>query len=457
MFKRNRPKSENKRSSKVDYPVAGILSEGFCSRLSSGAIGFALPLYARQLGLSFAEISILISLNLIVGMLLKPLAGPIVDHYGHRFTSVIALASRSALYLLLAAAGAVWHLALIQSVRGVTKSVRDPALYALLAKHGSKKHIASTFAWYHTAKSSAGSFGHTLAGFLLTLTAGSYSSVFAVAAAIAFLPCVILPLLISKKGESDQPPEMRTVRAVTRDRKSKKPRQFDLAPYVGFGFIVSATSRMLRRMMPLLLVEYAGLAEAEAGSLYLVAAVVTLIAAPVFGWLYDHVSPKLVLMTRSLMNATSSLIYILSPTYAGFTVGKVLDKSGTSAFRPAWGALMAEASAANPRHRAGRIAIMSAGEDAGAVCGPILAGVLWSAFGPVPMLAARLALALSAEVYTLFFTRWIERRKSVATGPTVEDFSNLGQSGLSPASSNMPGTPSEFEDRGREGSSINRS
>ena len=46
--------------------LLALISEGFLSRLSSGIIGFALPLYARQLGLSFAEISVLISINLIV-------------------------------------------------------------------------------------------------------------------------------------------------------------------------------------------------------------------------------------------------------------------------------------------------------------------------------------------------------------------------------------------------------
>jgi len=403
-----------------------LMSEGFLSRLGAGIIAFALPLYGRQLGMSLTEISVLISLNLIVGMLLKPMLGPLVDKFGHRLSAVTALAARSALFLLFGLAGTAMHLAILQALRGVTKCVRDPAIYAILATFGGKKRIARTFAWYQAAKGSAGSLGHAVAGFLLTLTAGSYGWVFAVSAAIALLPCFILPVFMAKYRPPNQPSaEPKPIPQVTTPRaKPKKPLRLDLAPFVGFGFIVSASSRMLRRMMPLLLVEYVGLVEAEAGMLYVLAAAITILATPVFGWLYDRVSPRLVLKTRSALNVASSLIYIFTPTFAGFATGKTLDKSGTAAFRPAWGALMAEASARKPKRRAGRIAVMSAGEDAGTVCGPILAGILWSTFGPVPMLAARLALSLAAEVYTLFLLRWMARRDAgtnETSGHNVEE------------------------------------
>ena len=399
-----------------------LVSEGFLSRLSSGVVGFALPLYALQLGLGFAEISILVSLNIIVGMVLKPVAGGLVDRLGHRVSSVIALGMRSALYLLFAAAGAPLHLYILQSTRGLTKAVRDPALYALLGTFGGKSRVARTFGWYQAAKGSAGSLGHAVAGFLLALTAGSFGWTFAAAAAIAFLPCVILPLLLPQRLTSEQAhdePSDAIIRPRSQPRTSAS---LELAPFIGYGFLVSASSRMLRRMMPLLLVEYAGLAETEAGFLYLLAAIVPILAAPVFGWFYDRVSPGLVLQTRSALNAVSSLLYIASPTLAGFAAGKLLDKSGTSAFGPAWGALMTQASSADPSRRASRIAVMSAAEDAGTVSGPVLAGLLWSAFGPVAMLAVRLGLSLSAAAYTYFLVHWLSRmtfRPMTAPAPSV--------------------------------------
>lgn len=398
--------------------LAALISEGFLSRLGFGVAAFALPLYARRLGLSFAEISLLVSLNVVVGMLLKPAAGRFADRRGHRGVAVAGLGVRSVMCFLFGVASAPWQLFLLQSLRGVGKSLRDPALIALLAAHGGKQRIATTFAWYQTAKGAANSLGHAVAGLLLTFTAGSYGVTFAIAAGLSALPCLILPVLIPRTASSPSSPAARpAARGAAAPAAGESPRRFALAPFVGFGFIISASSRMLRRMMPLLLVEYAGLEEAAAGSIYLLASSATLLATPAFGWLHDHVSPKPVLLLRSALNAASSLLYIASPTYPGIAVAKVLDKSGTAAFRPAWGAMMARVSAADPALRAGRIGVMSAGEDAGTVLGPILAGVLWTVFGAVPMLAARLALALVAEVYTLWLLRWLER--SSRTGDSV--------------------------------------
>ena len=405
--------------------LAALVSEGFLSRLSFGVVAFALPLYARQLGMGFAEISILISVNVAVGMLLKPMAGGWVDRKGYRGSVLVALGARSVLCLLLGVAGAAWQLFLLQSLRGLAKSVRDPAVNALLATHGGSQRVARTFAWYQTAKGAAGSLGQAAAGLLLALTAGSYGWTFAVAAAVGAVPCLLLPLLMDPQIGARPSGASPTVgpKGSHAELHGEKPPRLELTPFVGFGFLVSATSRMLRRMMPLLLVEYAGLSEGQAGSLYLLAALVAVVATPLFGWIHDNLRPEPVLAARSVLNAVSSLIFIASPTYAGFAVAKVLDKSGTAAFRPAWGAMMARASAGDPKHRASRMAIMSAGEDAGGVCGPILAGALWSAFGVVPMLAARVVLAVLAEIYTLWLLRWLGRRERPAGAgapPVVE-------------------------------------
>ena len=52
--------------------LIALVAEGFFSRLSFGVISFALPLYARQLGMTLAEIGVLASLNVAVAMAMKP-------------------------------------------------------------------------------------------------------------------------------------------------------------------------------------------------------------------------------------------------------------------------------------------------------------------------------------------------------------------------------------------------
>ena len=93
--------------------LAALISEGFLSRLGFGVAAFALPLYARRLGLSFAEISVLVSLNVLVGMLLKPALGRFADRRGHRGAAVAGAGLRSLFCLLFGVASAGWQLFLL--------------------------------------------------------------------------------------------------------------------------------------------------------------------------------------------------------------------------------------------------------------------------------------------------------------------------------------------------------
>jgi hypothetical protein len=61
---------------------------------------------------------------------------------------------------------------------------------------------------------------------------------------------------------------------------------------------------------------------------------------------------------------------------------------------------------------------LSAGEDAGEVTGPILAGFLWSMWGVPALLGVRIAFAVVTEVYTIALTRSLGRLETDATETT---------------------------------------
>jgi len=116
IFRGQRPAEEATRQREV-VPAAGsagtrallaLVAEGFASRLSFGLVGFALPLYARGLGLSLAAIGVLASLNTIVALVLKPVMGAAADRYGRKRTLGVAMALRSVLALLYAVATTPW-------------------------------------------------------------------------------------------------------------------------------------------------------------------------------------------------------------------------------------------------------------------------------------------------------------------------------------------------------------
>ncbi|PYU29808.1 MAG: hypothetical protein DMG28_19935, partial [Acidobacteria bacterium] len=84
---------------------------------------------------------------------------------------------------------------------------------------------------------------------------------------------------------------------------------------------------------------------------------------------------------------------------------KTLDDMGKAAFRPAWGALMAQISSFDKRNRARTMSWMSMGEDAGGVLAPMLAGFLWGTWGITALMGSRVLLAIVAEVYAIVVTR----------------------------------------------------
>jgi MFS family permease len=381
-------------------PVAALVAEGFLSRLSFGIVSFALPLFALQLGMSLAEIGLLISFNMIVAVVLKPPMGWVADRFGLRSSLIAAIWLRSAVSLLLVFASAPWQLFAIRGLHGVSIALRDPAVNALIAEVGGKRAIASSFAWYQTAKSVAGSVGRTLAGILITLTGSRYPLVFAVACALSALPLAVavraLPASLPALAAS-APGDARTA---TESGRTRPP----MPPYVGLGFLVSGTAYMMANLFPILATEYAGLSAAAAGSIYALGALAAL-SGPLWGWLADRVSHTLVLSVRTVGNIFSSVIWLLFPTYGGLAAGRALDDLGKAAFRPAWGALMAHVSSFDRARRARIMSYLSAGEDAGEAVGPIVAGVLWSAFGIPAVLGVRIGLAVAAEIYTVVLTR----------------------------------------------------
>jgi len=389
---------------RANLSLLAIIAEGLFSRLSFGVIGFALPLYARRLGLSFTQIGILVSLNSAVALLFKPLLGWAGDRFGLKRTFVSSIGLRSLVSLLLAFATVPWALFAVRGIYGISMALRDPSANGLIAEHGGRKAVGSAFAWYQTARQVAGSVSKALAGILLGLTASNYPLVFGLAFALSVLPLVVVAIFVREQVEEQNFSTAKPVPAEETVPSRKVPRPAVL-PFAGFGFLVAGTAEMLSGLFPVIATEYGHLSKTQAGLIYTVSTLAALFSGPVFGWLADHVSRKLTLLVRSLANTLSSALYLIAPTYAGIGVAKSIDDMGKAAFRPAWGALMAQISGADKKNRARTMSWLSMGEDAGGVAAPVLAGFLWNTWGIAALMGARIGLAIVTEVYAFVIER----------------------------------------------------
>ena len=225
----------------------------------------------------------------------------------------------------------------------MSESLRDPSVNALIAENAGKKSLASSFAWYATAKTVAGSLGKGAAGVLLQLTVYSYSTVFIVAFILSILPLYTVARYIRDERRSDKLEDgLENPVPVTEPTKDEQAQQAPaveqrpaaILPMAILGFLISGTANMIHSLFPILAIEYAGLTAAETGIIYAISIVVTIISGPLFGWMSDNLSRRLVLLVRGASNTLSSLVYIFFPSFWGITMGRAVDDVGKAAFRP---------------------------------------------------------------------------------------------------------------------------
>ena len=377
--------------------LAAVIAEGLFGRLAFGVVSFALPLYALSLGLSLAEIGLLVSLRALVLLPLKPVAGWLADRVGVRAVYLGGGGARVVAAGLLFVAGDFAALAIVRLLQGASAAGRDVASLGVIARDAEQR-VAAVYGWYATAKHVGGVAGAGLAGVLITASGGGFVATFALVGLLSVVPLAIAWYAIQDvpvhSPPADSPPSVRDhggVLALLRELRGP----------ASVGLLVAASAYMVHGLFPVLATGYAGLDEAQAGAIYTLSAVVFLVASPAFGWLIDRYGRAVGLAWRSVANAASSLTYLLVPSFAGLAAARAIDDSGKAAFRPAWAAAIAELANAEPRRRVRRLAALDTAASAGEALGPALAGVLWQTGGIGLLFAGRIALAAAGELAAL--------------------------------------------------------
>jgi MFS family permease len=383
------------RDARENPTVMAVAAEGFLARVGFSMVGFALPLFALSLGMSLTEVGLLYALRTVTVIAVKPGMGWAADRFGYKRTLAAATALRCVIGLLFAFAGQPWHLYALRVLHGTMSAARDPSASALIAAHGDRRRLASAFAWNTTAREVGRSLGYGIAGVLLGIT-GSYRLIFV----IAFISsCAALVTVLRYVRDGHEVAHL----SAPSPRETRPPddaglRYRRLLSYASFGLMVSGSAEMMRGLFPVIATQYAHLTPSQAGLAASGSSVAILLAGPFFGWLSDNVSRQFALGARSFANAFSSLMYIFLPTFGGFAAARMLDDTGKAAFRPTWGALLADVAADDPVRRASMMSYIDTASTVGEALGPLGAGLLITGFGIPAMLAVRAALAIVTEV-----------------------------------------------------------
>lgn len=169
------PPVEEKGHGAFNVVVLALMAEAFLSRISSGLIKTAVPLYALLVfGMKITSVMALVLIQNIVPLLLRPVFGSLADKYGKKKIFLVALAIRTLVSGLYAIAS-LPLLFVISIVRGIADSAKGPSASAMIADHTDEKNIAQAYSWYTTTKSTSGGIGEAVAAFVLTILIASYA------------------------------------------------------------------------------------------------------------------------------------------------------------------------------------------------------------------------------------------------------------------------------------------
>ena len=389
------------RARNPNVALATVVAEGLFGRLAFGMVSFALPLYALSLGLSLAQIGLLVSLRTVVMLPLKPVAGWLADRVGVRAVYVSGAFARSLAVAGLLFVGGFAGLMIIRLLQGASAAGRDVASLGVIARDAQSR-VGTVYSWYATAKHVGGVAGAGLAGLVIAGSGGGYESLFVLILILSVLPTVAALIglrEVSDEGEDDaeahdEPGEDRRIVGVV-------PLLRELTGPASVGMMIATSAYMVHGIFPVLATEYAGLSEAAAGFIYSLSAAVFLVAGPVFGWITDRYGRLVGIAWRSAANVGSSILYLVSPTFVGLAAARSVDDSGKAAFRPAWASAMAEISGRDPSQGGRRLGVLDTSQSIGEAIGPALAGLLWQTGGIFPLFAVRIAIAVAAEIAAL--------------------------------------------------------
>ena len=136
------PEVKEKGRGAFNAVVLALMAEAFLSRISSGLIKTAVPLYALLVfGLDITAVMGLVLIQNIVPLLLRPFFGSLADKYGKKKVFIVSLTIRTAVSLLYAAA-TLPLLFVISVIRGIADSAKGPSASAMIADHTDEKSIA---------------------------------------------------------------------------------------------------------------------------------------------------------------------------------------------------------------------------------------------------------------------------------------------------------------------------
>jgi len=394
-------------------PFTALCSVGFFARLSYAlARSPVLPLFALYLGAGPEAIGFAVGISTVTGIFFKLPAGALSDVIGRKRTMIVGLlffAFMPFTYLLVKDYNL---LIIIRFLHGLATAIYGPVSMAVVADiAGAKK--GEMLSWFSSVTIIGNLLGAPLGGFILHRSPGAAGPSISdfqyayLASGFAGLLSLILAIgvLRGDKSASDgrglKEASLKFISGIREVISDKR-----VAITSAIEGLQNMTMGALEAFLPIYAVKVVGLNEFQAGILWGVQVVTTVLSKPIMGRTSDKYGRKALISVGILICAVSfGLIpvfqnfYLLMLTAAFFGLGEALVTSSGAAF---------VADLCKQKHFGTAMGTFGTIFDIGHASGPILAGFLLAHHGYLFsfwVMSAALVIAVPVFVMTVHVER----------------------------------------------------
>jgi DHA1 family multidrug resistance protein-like MFS transporter len=362
-------------------PFAALCSVGFFARLSYAlARSPVLPLFALYLGAGPEAIGFAVGVSTITGIFFKLPAGALSDVIGRKRTMLIGLlffAFMPFTYLLVKD---YQLLIIIRFIHGLATAIYGPVAMAVVADIAGKNK-GEMLSWFSSVTIIGNLLGAPIGGFILHRGSGAASVSITdfryayLASGAAGLLALILAVSVIRGDKSAEAGKglkesflkfISGIREVISDKR--------IAITSAMEGLQNMTVGALEAFLPIYAVKVVGLNEFQAGILWGVQVITTILSKPIMGKTSDRYGRKALITVGLLVCAVSFGIipvfrdfYLLMIAAAFFGLGEALVQSSGAAF---------VADLCKEKHFGTAMGTFGTIFDIGHATGPILAGVL---------------------------------------------------------------------------------
>jgi len=381
---------------------------GFLARFSYAlARNPVLPLFALSLGAGPEAIGLAVGISTVTGILFKLPSGALSDVIGRRKTMLIGLvffAFAPFAYLLI---DSYAQLVAVRFIHGFATAVYGPVAMAVVADIAGERK-GELLSWFSSVGIIGGLLGAPLGGLILSLSAtgGSYElrtfQLVYTICGVSGVTALALAMRTLLRDEHVQGNGFRSRMSQFVTGIKEVISDVRVVATSSVEGLQNMTMGALEAFLPIYAVEVAGLSAFEAGLLWAVQIVVTMVSKPLMGRISDRFGRKPIIVAGLILCAISFSFIPLLKSFSTLSAAALLFGLGEAFVTSSSAAMVADMCKA--RHFGTAMGVFGTIFDIGHASGPILSGILIGAWGYLPafaLMAAVLTLAAPVFVFTV--------------------------------------------------------